>query len=249
MKVMKLNEMFNDVSNPVISTQVADNIKKQFNDFLNSLDELNNCKDYNELESQGNRLKSYLENFSEQIDNLIFAHSPEMIDYLLDATKEMLSDTDELDDKILYDITCWPKNNTIFDNLEEYNDNDRDLSDWGVIFKNFGYHLRLWIGGRDISGRYTNWAGSVAAYMGYSSVNAWAQDVIGDENADLYNDEFSEIYDKAETDYHANVNKKYPVSLEFTNKKTGATISVTDNKILSEIFDVIKDNSNMLADF
>ena len=34
MKVMKLNEMFNDVSNPVISTQIADNIKKQFNDFL-----------------------------------------------------------------------------------------------------------------------------------------------------------------------------------------------------------------------
>ena len=51
-------------------------LKKQFNDFLNSLDVVNDCKDYKELKSKGNHLKLYLENISEQIDDLIFSYSP-----------------------------------------------------------------------------------------------------------------------------------------------------------------------------
>ena len=111
-------------------------LKKQFNDFLNSLDVVNDCKDYKELKSKGNHLKLYLENISEQIDDLIFSYSPKMTDYLLDATKKMLSDEYDLDN-VLDDIAWKPSLDTMFNNLKEYNDNDKDLSDWGFYIQEF----------------------------------------------------------------------------------------------------------------
>lgn len=56
-----------------------------------------------------------------------------MTDYLLDATKKMLSDEYDLDN-VLDDIAWKPSLDTMFNNLKEYNDNDKDLSDWGVLY-------------------------------------------------------------------------------------------------------------------
>lgn len=74
-------------TNDVISAHLSENIGKQFNDFLNELDKLNDCKDYNELKSRANRLKSYINGVSEQIDALVFAYSPKFKDYMYDNSK------------------------------------------------------------------------------------------------------------------------------------------------------------------
>ncbi len=149
----------------------------------------------------------------------------------------MLKDK-SIGDTIRDDLTEFYKG--AFYELENFGGDN--IIGWGIKFNNLVYYFRYLYTYANNGGYEHDAFGGVAAYMGYQSVTKWAASKGYDENSNEFD---NEVYKPSKDDYIKNVQKKYPVSIDFVNDNTGASFTITDKKTINDLVEIMFDTKNM----